>query len=96
VSRACAGCGRVVKRGSRCARCKRGGGYGGDHRRRRAEVEGLILSGVVVLCARCGRPIGRAERWELDHTDDRRGYLGASHAKCNARAGAAATNGGAR
>lgn len=49
-------------------------------------------------CVRCGHPLGPMGPWlHLDHTDDRRGYLGFSHGsrrcpvcrrKCNIRAGA--------
>jgi hypothetical protein len=46
-----------------------------------------------VTCARCGRRIEPGQQWHLDHHDDRRlGYLGASHASCNARAGAHKAN----
>jgi hypothetical protein len=43
-------------------------------------------------CQRCHQPIRAGELWELDHTDDRTGYLGASHRSCNRRAGAAKGN----
>jgi len=49
------------------------------------------LAPVVALgetkCARCGELIEPDEKWELDHRDDGRGWLGPSHAKCNRRAG---------
>jgi hypothetical protein len=34
-------------------------------------------------CARCGLPIAAGAEFDLDHTDDRAGYLGASHQACN-------------
>ncbi len=42
-------------------------------------------------CARCKLPLGRdlvdrPDQIEYDHDDDRGGYLGLSHAKCNRRA----------
>jgi hypothetical protein len=37
-------------------------------------------------CARCGAPMLDASDVHLDHTDDRRGYLGLSHAACNTTA----------
>jgi hypothetical protein len=36
-----------------------------------------------VLCARCRRPIIPGTHFDLDHTDDRTGYLGPSHRRCN-------------
>jgi hypothetical protein len=44
-------------------------------------------------CARCHQPIEPGEDWQLDHRDDRQGYLGPSHRRCNLRAGADKTNG---
>ena len=40
----------------------------------------------------CNEPIHAAEDWHLDHTDNREGYLGVSHATCNLRDGANKTN----
>lgn len=43
-------------------------------------------------CARCGETMLEGQDLDLDHTDDRTGYLGFSHRICNRRAGAAAAN----
>jgi len=43
-------------------------------------------------CVRCGRPMLPGQPIDLDHTDDRGGYLGWSHATCNRAAGAALGN----
>jgi hypothetical protein len=51
----------------------------------------MVRTGAV-NCARCGKPIQPQDQWQLDHSDDRNGYLGASHASCNARAGAHKAN----
>lgn len=57
-------------------------GYGSDHQRRREAWQLLVERGNVA-CSRCGRPILPGQEWDLDHTDDRTGYLGPSHAACN-------------
>lgn len=66
-------------------------GWGHLHQQRRKQLEPLVRSGAAT-CARCGKPIQPHEQWALDHADDRRGYLGPSHATCNARAGATKAN----
>jgi hypothetical protein len=45
-----------------------------------------------VDCARCHRRIRLGQPWHLDHTDDRTGYLGPSHAGCNTSAGGKAAH----
>jgi hypothetical protein len=48
----------------------------------RRQLEPFVASGAAV-CARCGEAISPWEEWHLDHNDDRTGYIGPSHAKCN-------------
>ena len=57
-------------------------GYGRHHKALRKRWEPKVAAGVV-NCARCGKPIHPGELWDLDHTDDRTAYLGASHRRCN-------------
>jgi len=57
-------------------------GYGARHRRMRQIVAIEVAHGVV-SCARCGKLIRPDDLFDLDHSDDRSGYLGASHRKCN-------------
>lgn len=64
-------------RGSTTAR-----GYGTHHQRLRARWAPKVAAGLV-NCARCGEQIQPGQPWHLDHTDDRRGYYGPSHAACN-------------
>lgn len=61
-------------------------GYGWPHRQERARWQARIEAGERVSCARCHQPIAPGEPWHLDHTADRRGYLGPSHARCNCSA----------
>jgi hypothetical protein len=62
-------------------------GYDAAHRRERARWR-KIIDAEGADCSRCGRPIHPGQPFHLDHTADRTGYLGASHAACNVRAAA--------
>jgi hypothetical protein len=62
-------------------------GYGAQHKAERARWAPLVEAGQAV-CVRCGLPIQPGSQWHLDHTEDRTGYLGVSHARCNRKAGA--------
>lgn len=68
-------------RGSRQAR-----GYGREHTELRAKWAPLVATGMV-QCTRCNLLIKAEDQWHLDHTDDRTGYRGPSHAHCNTSAG---------
>jgi hypothetical protein len=63
---------------------------------RKAWARTVAMGGV--RCARaddCPYPGGLiqpGQAWDLDHTDDRSGYLGPSHRSCNRRAAAQKTN----
>jgi hypothetical protein len=57
-------------------------GYGTRHQAERKKWIPVVNAGNAV-CTRCGRPIVAGTAWDLDHTDDRRGYLGPAHRTCN-------------
>lgn len=59
-------------------------GYGWHHQKLRKRLEPKVRAGKC-LCERCGKPILPGQLWDLDHTDDRTGYLGPSHRQCNRR-----------
>lgn len=65
-------------------------GYGARHQQLRRSWARRVVAGGVD-CARCGGPIVEGMEWHLDHTPDRTGYLGPSHADCNLRNGRAQT-----
>ena len=52
----------------------------------RQRLDPVVQTGTVP-CARCGELIEPGSKWQLDHRDDGRGWLGPSHASCNARDG---------
>ena len=75
-------------RGSRTER-----GYGPEHEAERARVQRLMDAGITIICARCGKPIARGQRWSPDHNAERTGYIGASHEFCNLSAAGKAAHG---
>lgn len=56
-------------------------GYDGAHSRARRDAIAAWEDGDP--CARCAAPMYHGEPVDLDHTDDRTGYLGLSHRACN-------------
>lgn len=56
-------------------------GYGAPHQQLRKALLSEWHPGDP--CARCGGPMLADELLDLDHADDRGGYLGLSHASCN-------------
>jgi hypothetical protein len=66
-------------------------GYGTAHRELRKQWAIRISTGAV-NCRRCGQRIDRDAAWDLGHTDDRTGYLGPEHQRCNRSAGGAASH----
>jgi hypothetical protein len=61
------------------------GAYSGPHQ---AIRRALLPDAYGRPCPRCGRPMLPGQPLDLDHTDDRAGYLGMSHSTCNRQAGA--------
>lgn len=62
-------------------------GYGTQHQAARRAAAALHTPSDP--CSRCGQPLGPMSRHlHYDHTDDRTGYLGFSHAACNQLAAA--------
>ncbi len=74
---------RVATRRARAKTKARG--YGGSHKRLRERWARVVAAGNA-YCARCGGWLPPGAAWDLDHSDDRGGYIGPSHAACNRRA----------
>ena len=58
-------------------------GYGSEHRNLRQYLLSVFADGTP--CPRCDEPMLKDQPLDLDHTDDRTGYLGLSHRRCNRR-----------
>jgi hypothetical protein len=92
LARPCLVCGQPVVGASRCPSCapakaKRktaARGYGAAHQARRAKT---LTAAYGEACGRCGKPMLEGQALDLDHTDDRTGYMGFAHAACNRQAG---------
>jgi hypothetical protein len=63
----------------------------GPHKTARKQALAALARSPGQPCARCGMPMYPGMKLDLDHTDDRTGYIGLSHASCNRRAGQAIT-----
>jgi hypothetical protein len=92
--RTCESCGEGFWQGRgraarRCPPCRGGDRYGAEHRATRAAT---VDQAVGQRCARCQTTILEGQPVDLDHADNGHGYLGYSHRRCNARAGAIAGN----
>jgi hypothetical protein len=61
------------------------GAYSGPHQ---AIRRALLPYAYGRPCPRCGRPMLPGQKLDLGHTDDRAGYSGIEHARCNRAAGA--------
>ena len=61
-------------------------GYGQKHQAERERWRPKVEAGGI-NCARCGQPIEPGRPWDLGHTDDRSGYRGPEHRRCNRVAG---------
>jgi hypothetical protein len=58
-----------------------GRGYGTGHQAKRAELLGRFQPGDP--CAICGKPMFFPRALDLAHNEDRSGWLGLAHARCN-------------
>jgi hypothetical protein len=75
-------------------------GYGADHQAAREHWRPIVEAGhatcAAVICLEPDRAIRPDEPWHLDHNEDRTGYRGPAHPRCNTSAGgkngAAVTN----
>jgi len=96
-----AGCPTLIDHAGYCPDCERDAdrvrgrrqarGYDRGHELLRQHWAPRVAMGAV-HCARCSRPILPGQSWALDHTDDRSGYLGPSHERCNNEAGGRAAH----
>lgn len=65
----------------------RSGTASGPHKTLRKRLLASLMRQPGQPCARCGQPMYVSQLLDLDHTDDRSGYLGLAHRACNRRAG---------
>lgn len=77
----CPGCQQhaTIKRNARAPRASRG--YDHAHVAKRAELLTLFRPGDP--CALCGQPMASKTGLDLAHNEDRTGWKGLAHARCN-------------
>ena len=63
-------------------------GYDAAHKRERRRWEPIVEAGGA-KCVFCDRLIDPKGPWDLDHDEDRTGWRGPAHVKCNRSAGQA-------
>lgn len=87
TQRRCLGCDELTTNRTRCDECEREhrAKYGPAHRAERRRWQQEMDHGVVVICWRCGQPIGPDEDWDLGHR--RRLPSHPEHARHNRRSG---------
>jgi hypothetical protein len=73
------------------SRADRGGTNTGAHKALRKKLLAELARRPGQPCSRCGGPMYVSQLLDLDHTDDRRSYLGLAHRACNRRDGQAKT-----
>lgn len=61
-------------------------GYGSDHDRERRRWAPRVDAGLVD-CTRCHEPIEPGRPWDLGHNEQRTGWSGPEHSRCNRKAG---------
>jgi hypothetical protein len=95
MNRTCEACGDSFyqyrgRPAKRCPECRGGDRYGAAHQAYRAAT---VDQAVGKPCVRCQQVMLEGQAVQLDHADDGSGrYLGYSHQRCNASAGAAHGN----
>jgi hypothetical protein len=87
-------CGEVFHhpRRKRCDDCQVSSSQSTAHRAERKRWAAMLDEEGSLPCTRCQYPVTRDQLWHLDHSEDRSGYLGVAHARCNLQAGAAKSN----
>ncbi|MFI0482222.1 hypothetical protein [Actinomadura sp. 9N215] len=67
-------------------------GYGWRHQQARRAALARLSADPGQPCSRCGAPMFPGQLLDLDHSEDRAGYLGLAHRRCNRSAGAVKGN----
>ena len=66
-------------------------GYGWTHQQVRAKWVRIVAAGQA-FCAHCGGWIAPGSPWDMGHREDRSGWTGPEHQRCNRAKGARKAN----